>query len=336
MLTLRKVFSFSVPAAHIYPFVIYLLFASYPYSALLTVFAVFLLEFVFERVSSRSKSSLSYFPFQNSIASLYVCFFSQLLYIIYFGNEYMAVQDNLVQQVFLMMLVGVVNGIIGFNIAHELIHRNSKVAKTFAVLLLMTMSKPSFLIEHLYGHHKDVATPKDPSSAPRGRGFYIFFVRTFFLNPYKAWQIAFRKAHSEHFLSSKVFYLLFIYTVMAAILLGIYWFVGWPMLVYFLGQSLFALVTLELTNYIQHYGLERQKLPSGKYESFASQHAWESQNTFLTLLLVNLPRHADHHMRPAKRYQTLLSIDSSPKLPFGYLESFFFGTSSPSVELLDG
>jgi alkane 1-monooxygenase len=35
-------------------------------------------------------------------------------------------------------------------------------------------------------------------------------------------------------------------------------------------------------------------------------------------VLINLARHADHHLTASKRYQVLHTIDAAPQLPAGY------------------
>jgi alkane 1-monooxygenase len=86
----------------------------------------------------------------------------------------------------------------------------------------------------------------------------------------------------------------------------------------FLAQALVAIVHLELINYVEHYGLERKRLPNGKYERTNITHSWNSSYLLTNLFLFQLQRHSDHHENPKRRYQILRHFDESPQLPGGY------------------
>ena len=77
---------------------------------------------------------------------------------------------------------------------------------------------------------------------------------------------------------------------------------------------------MEVVNYIEHYGLVRQKLDDGKFEPTRPHHSWNANEYASNLLLINLQKHSDHHARPSKKYQHLQAydVDDAPQLPFGY------------------
>jgi alkane 1-monooxygenase len=83
-------------------------------------------------------------------------------------------------------------------------------------------------------------------------------------------------------------------------------------------QAIFGFTLLETVNYLEHYGLLRQKLPSGRYERCTPEHSWNSDHLVTNLFLYHLQRHSDHHANPTRRYQTLRSMDGAPNLPSGY------------------
>ena len=74
----------------------------------------------------------------------------------------------------------------------------------------------------------------------------------------------------------------------------------------------------ESVNYIEHYGLLRKKLSSGRYERVQERHSWNSNHIFGRIVLYELTRHSDHHRIAETEYQNLKSINNSPQLPFGY------------------
>lgn len=46
-----------------------------------------------------------------------------------------------------------------------------------------------FTTEHVFGHHRRVATPEDPASAAKGINVYSFFIRSYFGAYGSAYQI---------------------------------------------------------------------------------------------------------------------------------------------------
>ena len=99
----------------------------------------------------------------------------------------------------------------------------------------------------------------------------------------------------------------------------LFYFFGFPTLLYFFCVSLMGIVLLESINYVEHYGLLRKKDKNGKYEKITHMHAWNANVTLGRIMLFELSRHSDHHLVASKKYQTLESHDGSPDLPSGYI-----------------
>jgi alkane 1-monooxygenase len=83
-------------------------------------------------------------------------------------------------------------------------------------------------------------------------------------------------------------------------------------------QAAVGICLLEAVNYIQHYGLARQKRPDGRYEPCAPRHSWNSNRVASNVMLFHLQRHSDHHHCPSRRYQALRTFNEAPELPAGY------------------
>ncbi len=75
---------------------------------------------------------------------------------------------------------------------------------------------------------------------------------------------------------------------------------------------------LEVVNYLEHYGLRRQRREDGRYERTRPEHSWNSNNVASNVLLYHLQRHSDHHANPIRRYQALRHVEEAPQLPTGY------------------
>ena len=79
---------------------------------------------------------------------------------------------------------------------------------------------------------------------------------------------------------------------------------------------------MKVSNYIQHYGLRRIRLPGGRYETVKARHAWSADYRFSNWLHYNMQRHADHHAATNRRYPLLQyhGTDASPQLPGSYAQ----------------
>jgi alkane 1-monooxygenase len=93
---------------------------------------------------------------------------------------------------------------------------------------------------------------------------------------------------------------------------------GPGVLILLAGQAVWGFTLLEVVNYLEHYGLSRQRTATGRYEKVDETHSWNSNRLTTNIFLYQLQRHSDHHANPTRRYQILRSRDTSPQLPAGY------------------
>ncbi len=214
---------------------------------------------------------------------------------------------------------GVVSSTLGITVAHELIHRRERLEQWAGGVLLASVCYASFKIEHVRGHHVHVSTPLDRSSARRGESVYPFIVRALLGNPRAAWRLEAERLATLglprwHWRNELLWWSAL--SALFALALGLWLGVGG--VAFFLLQSLVAAATLEIINYVEHYGLERRRLPDGRYERTTHRHSWNSDYRLSNLMLFQLQRHADHHETARRRYQALLHHPESPQLPAGY------------------
>src|SRR5699024_2456423 len=95
------------------------------------------------------------------------------------------------------------------------------------------------------------------------------------------------------------------------------WF-GWHVAPWLVAQAVFGFSLLEVVNYLEHYGLLRQKTSAGRYQRCRPEHSWNSDHLVTNIFLYHLQRHSDHHANPMRRYQVLRSFEQAPQLPSGY------------------
>jgi alkane 1-monooxygenase len=218
----------------------------------------------------------------------------------------------------LALTIGVVNGG-GINTAHELGHKSETVERWLSKIALAPTCYGHFYVEHNRGHHARVATPEDPASARLGESFWAFLPRTVFGSVASAWEIERRRleaagrsvwsAHND---------VLNAWVMSGALALALAAAFGASVLPWLAVQAVFGFTLLETVNYLEHYGLARQKLPDGRYEPCAPKHSWNSNAVTSNLVLYHLQRHADHHAHPKRRYQALRHFAEAPELPTGY------------------
>lgn len=214
-------------------------------------------------------------------------------------------------------VVGFTYGSFGSIAAHELCHRSNYGSKITARWLLAFSWDSSFPIEHVYGHHKNVGTESDPSTARRGESLLKYLSRSVVGQIKGAYNIELRRL-SRHGISNNILTNRFYRgQLMSLVVLVLYMTcLGWikGMLMCFFAAAVGKLL-LEITNYITHYGLVR--IPGHPVES---RHSWDCSKRFSCYMLINLPLHPDHHQNPMRRYYELsASQNCSPIMPLGYL-----------------
>ena len=112
------------------------------------------------------------------------------------------------------------------------------------------------------------------------------------------------------------------YAVTAVLQLGLIAAFGWVMLPFLAVHNVVAWWQLTSANYVEHYGLLRQRLPSGQYEAPQPHHSWNANHVVTNLALFHLQRHSDHHAYPSRRYHALRHFPDLPQLPSGYFGMF--------------
>jgi len=227
----------------------------------------------------------------------------------------------------------VANGLMGagaLNTAHELGHRRDKASLTITRFMLCLCGMGHFRIEHNLGHHMQVATPEDSATAMMGESFYAFVFHEIPGGYKRAWRLETerlaRSGKHPYTLQNEVFLNTLITLVMYTSL-TLYF--GLIVLPYLLGGALLSNLMLSSANYVEHYGLMRQKREDGTYERVQPHHSWNANHIVSNVMLFHLQRHSDHHAHAERPYQCLRHFDSSPQLPAGYFTMFLAAWNPP-------
>lgn len=225
---------------------------------------------------------------------------------------------HIVGKLGVMLAAGIAGGI-GINTAHELGHKIESGEKWASRITLATTFYGHFFVEHNRGHHARVATPEDPASSRFGESYYRFLPRSVFGSLRSAWGIEAdrlsRQGKSPWTLRNDNLSSWAMSVVLFAALTAIF---GWAVLPWLIVQAIYGFSLLEVVNYLEHYGLLRQKTKKGRYQRCRAEHSWNSDHMVTNIFLFHLQRHSDHHANPMRRFQVLRTIDEAPQLPAGY------------------
>ncbi len=218
----------------------------------------------------------------------------------------------------LMLTVGGIAGV-AINAAHELGHQRAQSERWLSKVALAQAGYGQFYVEHNRGHHARVATPEDPASARLGENVYFFHYRSMFGSLRSAWRLERRRlarlGKSAWTLGNDILNAWLMSAVLfGALVLGF----GPEVLPWLIGQALVGILLMETINYLEHYGLRRQRRSDGRYEQVRPSHSWNSNSVISNVFLFHLQRHSDHHANPQRRYQSLCHADEAPQLPAGY------------------
>ena len=199
--------------------------------------------------------------------------------------------------------LGALGGIV-ISASHELLHSSYGADRFLASFLLSSVCYVHWATSHMT-HHRLVGTTADPATARKGESFYKFFPRCVFGNMKDA--VLDRK---ERLIPKLLCWILGPLSWAAtSYLIG-----GYNGLCVWIIYVAVAVTQLELVNYIEHYGLERDADSGSKVDH---SHSWNANYCITNYTIFNLQRHSDHHCRKAS-YEQLYSSTQAKQLPGPY------------------
>jgi alkane 1-monooxygenase len=295
--------------------------ASWPFSVVVAVFAAITVADLLEGGSSVTAdeaggASAAQGPFWRLAIWLWVP--AQAAIIVCGIRAATAQPLTLLQFLRIAVAVGMITGMLGTPVAHELMHRRSFLQRGMAEFLMALSSYSHFCVEHVRGHHLHVATPGDGATARLGESLYAFYLRAVASGWASAWKIEARRqlrlGRSVLDIRNGV--------VRGLLISGAFYgaaafFAGPAGLGFFALQSLVAVLVLETVNYVQHYGLRRRQGDDGLYERVGPMHAWNAEPRVSNAFLLNLGRHSDHHCCSREPFIGLKRCSAAPTLPTG-------------------
>lgn len=284
------------------------------------IFNIFILHPFFDFLLTKIYGDQKETTENASDLSLYVWPIYQT-FMILFCAHFIVKQSDFLFFILGTISIGIMTGGFGITISHELVHRPTKWQRGLGVWGLILVHYAVFRIEHVHGHHRNVATPDDPATAKKGENIYTFIPRAIFgvfKGALKIENLRIKRLKIPSplkFLYHRVYQYLFSSFLLCAIFYQLF---GGKGLVYFLLQGIVAISLLEMIDYIEHYGLQRKKLSNGKYEPIGPQHSWDTNFFMTNTSLYNLGKHAHHHQVASLSYQNLTATPGANNYPFGY------------------
>lgn len=272
-----------------------------------------LLDLIFGKANYDESPEVQYQFIYNLMAWCYLPI--QILMFHFIFSSHVNVDTSTFDLIGIALSLGTISGAIGITLAHEFVHRRNALERGLGISLLMMVNYAHFRIEHVYGHHKNVGTPRDPATSRRGENLYQFWVRSITGSWVSAWCIESQRVGKRGMIHNRVFLYLISQIFISTF---VYVFYGKIALIIFFAQSLVAIITLETVNFIEHYGLERKEISPGKYEPVSVLHSWDSRQRMTNSFLFNLGKHAHHHFSPNVPYEELENRKNHRELKFGY------------------
>ena len=215
----------------------------------------------------------------------------------------------------------------GTSVGHELVHRPKKWERLLGEVLLSSFAFSHYRTEHVYVHHAHVGTPNDPVFARKGQSAWAYMPRAVFGNIARSWQFERDKLRRRGVAAWHYSNPFWRYGALTAAWLILVWSLGeagplggWIGISIYLIYSAIAMMILRLVDYVEHYGLSRKILPSGRFERVQPRHSWNASQRISNWAVWNVQRHSDHHHRPIRPYPLLqhYGTDVAPQLPTNY------------------
>ena len=304
-------------------------------------------DHIYETRQQKSFITASFTKDQEKVraSNFYFDFLVYTYHFLYFSTAMLCMYAAFVTESFIVAIVlalswGFLTSLVAESWSHEFIHRRNIFQQMLGGSLWATFCYGTFLPEHTMGHHVHVSTPEDPSSAPKGMTLYEFLPQAIIKNPINGFKLEAKRLRDRglpiwHPRNRLIWLTGFsiAWAFLSYAIGGVYGFSFW------LIATIGSIITIEVANYVMHYGLSRKKMENGRYERVSPLHSWNVEGP-LHMIVINLTRHSDHHAFPRRPYQILRYFPEAPQLPISYerlifmawAPKYFFKVMDPRVD----
>jgi alkane 1-monooxygenase len=217
----------------------------------------------------------------------------------------------------LIMLCSFLGGI-AFAAAHELLHAKGRIDQFLQRVVTTFLFYPHYKLIHVRSHHVHTSTNHDENTAWLNESIYSYLARTIPGSAIRCWQLETRLGNEGRSGLRAVLQNKMTWYAAGQVALLVAMFLlasNWGFLFY-AAQVAGAHIVLESVNYIQHYGLLREKR-DGAYEKNGAEHSWDTYHYFSSYAAFRVGHHSYHHLA-VQPYYLLGTEPEAPKLPVGY------------------
>lgn len=206
---------------------------------------------------------------------------------------------------------------LGIMFGHELAHTKGPTF-VLARWMMALSGIAHFCYAHVYNHHLELGCEDDPATSPRGRNIYKHYLLSHFGQsrflfvmekqrlskkgiPFISWQNRWIRGYAMSLPS-----------------IFLFWFAGgWIGLGVMVSAWVISAFELEVLNYLEHYGLIREKGQPIDYH-----HSWDvGDSPFTQWGFIEIGRQADHHDRGETHFWELDDC-GAPDTGYGYYAMF--------------
>ena len=242
-----------------------------------------------------------------------------------FAGAHQGFTDRPLELIGAIWLAGYLFALVGATVAHEFTHRAGDVSRLAAHILLGFTFNGSFVIYHIYVHHRQVGTYNDASTARRGELLRTFLARTLVQQFKQAADIEAARLNKNGQPVWSLHNRMIQAHIPAAIILIAAGLIGGSMGFFaVLIAGIVGRLFHELINFVQHYGVVRVE-----GTPIRPHHSWDCYRSISNSLHFNLPRHSDHHMFASRPFWQLHAGQPAPMLPYGYQTMAFIVLTPP-------
>ena len=205
---------------------------------------------------------------------------------------------------------------IGIIYGHELAHTKG-FSFVIARWMMALSGKAHFCYAHVYNHHLELGHQDDPATAPRGRSLYAHFPLSGIGQSKFVFNMEKQRLErlGKPFLSLENRWIRGYAMSLPTVFL--FWFAGgWVGFAALAVLWTIANLELEALNYLEHYGLIREKGQPIDY-----RHSWDNNTAFTSWFFIEIGRQADHHDRGETHFWELDEV-GAPNCGRGYFSLF--------------
>ena len=216
------------------------------------------------------------------------------------------------QWIFFVYSVLLLNSNFSISLAHELMHSPSAIDQASAEIILLINGFFYLKTDHLYIHHRFVATDGDPASAKFGQPFYSYLFRSV---RQRAGMVFGAGNKLPPIQRAQIVRITALRLLVCLLLLVFAWQLSILVFAWLTAQFLFVTFIYEIITYIQHYGLRRIQR-QGKTSGVEIMHSWNCGYRLSAWMHFMMPVHSIHHLKSEPDLNTLQ--DPGPVYPYSF------------------